>query len=127
MNRSAGDLARNVARGYMLATPLCVLFPALRHNFFDLIFAFKTNISNFFLVFILQIGIRLILESINLVAMQPVNLPLTSQTVGTGRQTRQQQNLINAITSENDLLRVSIILIFTRTNYFQFRSLDFLR
>ncbi|KAI6189386.1 Nucleoporin protein Ndc1-Nup [Aphelenchoides bicaudatus] len=103
LKRGGTDLAQNVARGYMIATPLCMLIPSFRFSFFDLIFAFSTNISNFFLIFVLQAAVRFMFEIINLTVMQPILLPLIGQ--GSGRHDRPQPNLINAITSENDLLR----------------------
>lgn len=111
LTKSGKDLARNAARGYMLATPICLLTSSLRLTFFDLILAFNTNVSNFFIILVLQVGVNLIFEVINLVTMQPIDLPLISQASGTIRQGRLQQNLINAITSDNDLLRVNTELI----------------
>lgn len=107
LNKSSRDLARNVARSYMIVVPLCALLVPLRRSFFDLIFAFHTNVSNFFLIFAFQVVVRLIFEIINVVTMQPINLPLISQSLSSDRSTKQQQNLLNAITSEDDLLRVS--------------------
>jgi hypothetical protein len=106
LEKCGGDLARNVARGYMLAAPICLLFPTLRFTFFDLIFAFHTNVSNFVVIFVVQIAASFMFEIINLLTMQPIPLPLISQATF-GRQSRQHQNLINALTSENNLLRVN--------------------
>jgi hypothetical protein len=91
----------------MFATPVCVLLPSLRLTFFDLVLAFNTNLSNFFIIFVLQVAAYFVFEIINWAVMQPIDLPLISQ-VTAGRQSRQQQNLMNAITSDNDLLRVTI-------------------
>lgn len=57
--------------------------------------------------------------------MQAINLPLISQSTTSERLTRQQQNLINAITSENDLLRVSQ-LEKQFPNFIIFRNLVFM-
>lgn len=106
LTKGVTDLARSAVRGYMMAVVLCVVIPSARLTFFDLLFALSTNISNFFLVFVLQVAAVLIFKIINTIVMQPVNLPLIGQSTDSNMLGRQSQNLINAITSSNSMLKV---------------------
>jgi hypothetical protein len=106
VNRSAKDMARNIARGYMLATPICVISSFLRPSFFDLITAIETNIANFVLIFTFQVFVRLMVEIVNSTTMQPINLPLTASCASGSKSASEQKSMINAIASEDALLKI---------------------
>ncbi|KAI6185929.1 Nucleoporin protein Ndc1-Nup [Aphelenchoides besseyi] len=102
----AYDLPRNIVRGLIVTVPLALLHSNIRPSFFDLILAPSTMLSSTVLIYFVQAYTRLVFEIINVTTMQPISLPLVGQFEGTAKQQRQQQSLISAITSDNDLLRL---------------------
>ncbi|KAI6233549.1 hypothetical protein M3Y99_00904300 [Aphelenchoides fujianensis] len=100
------DLPRNLIRGLIPTIPIALLHSTVRPSFLDLLLAPSTIASMLLVVFAVQAITRLTFEIINVTTMQPIALPLITGFGGTPKQQRQQQSMIAAITSDDDLLRL---------------------